>query len=75
MSDSAAAITVRNMSTVGASGPPRRLLSLDGGGVKGMAILLILKRLFRTIQRDEHLPEMPRPCDYFDLIGGTSTGG
>ncbi|KAH9207553.1 acyl transferase/acyl hydrolase/lysophospholipase, partial [Leptodontidium sp. 2 PMI_412] len=51
------------------------LLSLDGGGVKGMAILLILKRLFRTIQRDEHLPEMPRPCDYFDLIGSTYTGG
>lgn len=53
----------------------RRVLSLDGGGVKGMAILLVLKRLFRTIQRDEGLREMPRPCDYFDLIGGTSTGG
>lgn len=53
----------------------RRVLSLDGGGVKGMAILLVLKRLFRTIQRDEGLREMPRPCEYFDLIGGTSTGG
>ena len=21
------------------------------------------------------LEETPRPCDYFDLIGGTSTGG
>jgi len=54
---------------------PRRVLSLDGGGVKGMAILLILKRLFLTVQRNEQLPEMPRPCNYFDLIGGTSTGG
>ena len=55
--------------------PSRRLLSLDGGGVKGLAILLTLHRIFRTIQRQENLPEMPRPCDYFDLIGGTSTGG
>ncbi|KAJ7887689.1 FabD/lysophospholipase-like protein, partial [Mycena leptocephala] len=23
----------------------------------------------------EDLPDVPRPCDYFDLIGGTSTGG
>lgn len=55
--------------------PARRVLSLDGGGVKGMAILLILKRLFRTIQHNEGLPYTPRPCTYFDLIGGTSTGG
>jgi patatin-like phospholipase/acyl hydrolase len=66
---------VNNMRAVRDTVPPRRVLSLDGGGVKGMAILLILKRLFRTIQREEHLPEIPRPCSYFDLIGGTSTGG
>jgi len=54
---------------------PRRVLSLDGGGVKGLAILLILKRIFRTVQKHQNLPAMPRPCDYFDLIGGTSTGG
>jgi patatin-like phospholipase/acyl hydrolase len=52
-----------------------RILSLDGGGVKGLASLLILQRVFRTLQGIERLPEMPRPCDYFDLIGGTSTGG
>jgi patatin-like phospholipase/acyl hydrolase len=22
-----------------------------------------------------HLTALPKPCDYFDLIGGTSTGG
>ncbi|CUA74931.1 Calcium-independent phospholipase A2-gamma [Rhizoctonia solani] len=27
------------------------------------------------VKRDEGLPEIPRPCDYFDIIGGTSTGG
>ncbi|RFU32279.1 hypothetical protein B7463_g4070, partial [Scytalidium lignicola] len=67
--------TASNIRVARVTIPPRRLLSLDGGGVKGMAILLILKRLFRTIQRDENLPEIPRPCNYFDLIGGTSTGG
>ncbi|RYO58845.1 hypothetical protein AA0116_g7222 [Alternaria tenuissima] len=27
------------------------------------------------IKDDHKLEETPRPCDYFDLIGGTSTGG
>ncbi|EXL66129.1 hypothetical protein FOPG_17678 [Fusarium oxysporum f. sp. conglutinans race 2 54008] len=27
------------------------------------------------IQKAKKLDEVPRPCDYFDLIGGTSTGG
>lgn len=45
-----------------------------------MAELRILERLFRTI-RDEHrkkgmeTDELPLPCEYFDIIGGTSTGG
>jgi patatin-like phospholipase/acyl hydrolase len=48
-----------------------RLLALDGGGVRGLAILQILKQLMYTI--DPESP--PKPCDYFDMIGGTSTGG
>jgi patatin-like phospholipase/acyl hydrolase len=28
-----------------------------------------------TIKSREGLAEAPRPCLYFDLIGGTSTGG
>lgn len=47
------------------------LLSLDGGGVRGLSILQILKRLMDGI--DPINP--PKPCDYFDMIGGTSTGG
>lgn len=27
------------------------------------------------IRDAEGLASVPRPCDYFDLIGGTSTGG
>jgi patatin-like phospholipase/acyl hydrolase len=48
-----------------------RLLALDGGGVRGLSTLQILKQLMDTIN-----PESPpKPCDYFDMIGGTSTGG
>jgi hypothetical protein len=45
-----------------------RLLCLDGGGVRGLASLYVLKRLLSYIGD-------PKPCDYFDLICGTSTGG
>lgn len=49
------------------------LLSLDGGGVRGLSSLLILKHLMESIDPDAETP--PNPCDYFDMIGGTSTGG
>lgn len=52
-----------------------RVLCLDGGGIKGYTSLLILRRIFRTIAAEEGLKELPRPCDVFDLIAGTSTGG
>ncbi len=29
----------------------------------------------KRMQCDKKLAKLPRPCDYFDLIGGTSTGG
>ncbi|CAE6467650.1 unnamed protein product [Rhizoctonia solani] len=48
---------------------PLRLLSLDGGGVRGISSLRILKDIMDRIKPGA------RPCDYFDLIAGTSTGG
>ncbi len=48
-----------------------RLLALDGGGVRGLSSLQILKQLMDVI--DPESP--PKPCEYFDMIGGTSTGG
>jgi patatin-like phospholipase/acyl hydrolase len=48
-----------------------RLLALNGGGVRGLSALMILQQLMETI--DSENP--PKPCDYFDMIGGTSTGG
>lgn len=52
-----------------------RILSLDGGGVRGLSSLLVLRQIMEEIQRQTDAQETPRPCDYFDLIGGTSTGG
>jgi patatin-like phospholipase/acyl hydrolase len=59
-----------------------RILALDGGGVRGLSSLLIVQRLMHEVQRlmiDEGNMtddgKLPRPCEYFDLICGTSTGG
>jgi patatin-like phospholipase/acyl hydrolase len=59
---------------------PLRILSLDGGGVRGMSEVLILKRLMDRLAfvQGQNLPDVPPypdPCQYFDLICGTSTGG
>lgn len=53
-----------------------RILSLDGGGIKGYTTLLILRRIMRTLSQEagDANGEI-RPCDVFDLIIGTSTGG
>ena len=53
------------------------LLSLDGGGVRGLSSLYILKAMMKRLnssRKSEGLPPV-KPCDVFDLIGGTSTGG
>ncbi|KAJ7857853.1 hypothetical protein B0H13DRAFT_2574097 [Mycena leptocephala] len=55
--------------------PGLRLLSLDGGGIRGLSMLIILEDLIWKLKVAEDLPDVSRPCDYFDLIGGTSTGG
>ena len=53
---------------------PKRLLALDGGGVRGIFTLQYLKRLEALLR--ERLGNDPsfRLSHYFDLIGGTSTG-
>jgi len=45
---------------------PRRLLALDGGGIRGVLTLGILKAI-------EQIVGQPL-CQYFDYIAGTSTG-
>ncbi|KAM7183754.1 Acyl transferase/acyl hydrolase/lysophospholipase [Rhypophila sp. PSN 637] len=50
-----------------------KLLSLDGGGVRGLSSLYILQELMIAVADDPQHP--PKPCFWFDMIGGTSTGG
>lgn len=53
------------------------LLSLDGGGVRGLSSLYVLKIIMQMLN-DKLVRaglEKKKPCQVFDLIGGTSTGG
>lgn len=59
----------------GCSGEADRLQKTDGGGIRGVSELVILDRIMRRLQEKEGLDELPKPCDYFDLMAGTSTGG
>lgn len=51
------------------------LLSLDGGGVRGLSTLNILRSVMSQLNHEREGQEHLKPCDVFDLIGGTSTGG
>ncbi|KAH9209887.1 acyl transferase/acyl hydrolase/lysophospholipase [Leptodontidium sp. 2 PMI_412] len=53
------------------------VLSLDSGGVRGLSTLLILKALIGKVnaERVKEGLAVVKPCELFDLIGRTSTGG
>lgn len=51
------------------------LLSLDGGGVRGLSTLYILRDIMVQLNHERDDGDNLKPCDVFDLIGGTSTGG
>jgi patatin-like phospholipase/acyl hydrolase len=60
---------------------PLSILSMDGGGVRGISELYMLKELMDQIKLklvndnpNDPVPDI-RPCNVFDLICGTSTGG
>lgn len=55
---------------------PKRILSLDGGGIRGLITLGMLARV-EELLRNRQPPEKQASfvlSDYFDLIAGTSTG-
>lgn len=51
---------------------PKRILSLDGGGVRGALSVAFLERIEALL--DEYTGHRVLLGDWFDLIGGTSTG-
>jgi predicted acylesterase/phospholipase RssA len=54
---------------------PKRLLALDGGGIRGLISIELLAEI--EVKLRERLAAGPEfvLADYFDYIGGTSTGG
>ncbi|KAG8740353.1 hypothetical protein FRC10_004465 [Ceratobasidium sp. 414] len=54
---------------------PARILSLDGGGVRGYSALIILQAFMLRLKVYLGSEKDILPADFFDLIIGTSTGG
>ena len=53
---------------------PKKILSLDGGGIRGALTLGYLKKIEDILKAKHPENKNFRMSDYFDLIGGTSTG-
>ncbi|MEP7107264.1 MAG: patatin-like phospholipase family protein [Ferruginibacter sp.] len=53
---------------------PRKILALDGGGIRGVITLGILAEMEKQLKDKLNKGDEFRLGDYFDYIGGTSTG-
>lgn len=52
----------------------KRVLALDGGGVRGIITIAFLKKIEELLARRSGRGDDFRLCEYFDLVGGTSVG-
>ncbi|KIM26161.1 hypothetical protein M408DRAFT_197059 [Serendipita vermifera MAFF 305830] len=55
-----------------------KLASFDSGGIRGLSQLEIMNHIIHQLEWDKESNESgqhSRPCEYFDLIGGSGTGG
>ena len=55
-------------------GKAKRILALDGGGLRGILTAGILQKIEDVLKARHGGKESFRLCHYFDLIAGTSTG-
>jgi patatin-like phospholipase len=53
---------------------PKKLLALDGGGIRGVLSLEVLAAIERTLRLALNASETFVLADYFDYVAGTSTG-
>jgi len=51
-----------------------RILSIDGGGIRGVVPAMMLLEIERRLQKASGDPDL-RLADCFDMVAGTSTGG
>ena len=65
---------LKNWQTKFATTRPRRLLALDGGGIRGVMTLEILRKIEQDLATATGKGASFRLGDFFDYIGGTSTG-
>jgi hypothetical protein len=61
----------KNLSSRYEKDQPRRMLALDGGGIRGLITLGILERIEALVAEKTGEKKL---CGYFDYIAGTSTG-
>lgn len=54
-----------------------KILCLDGGGVKGLFSIMVIEEIMEAVRQLDRPkdPDEAKPCNYFDIICGTSTGG
>ncbi|HUA08140.1 MAG TPA: patatin-like phospholipase family protein [Candidatus Acidoferrales bacterium] len=52
---------------------PKKMLAIDGGGIRGLIAIEFLARIEAMLRR-ELKRENLLLCEYFDYVGGTSTG-
>lgn len=55
-------------------GTPKRILALDGGGLRGILSLGLLQKIENILRERHQAGDDFRLSHYFDLIAGTSTG-
>jgi hypothetical protein len=53
---------------------PRKILSLDGGGIRGIITLEMLAEMEKQLKEKHGADDSFTLSDYFDYFGGTSTG-
>ncbi len=53
---------------------PKKLLALDGGGIRGMITVEVLAKIENLLRAELGRGRDFRLCEYFDYVAGTSTG-
>ena len=53
---------------------PKKILALDGGGIRGMIAVEVLAAIEDLLRRELNRGDEFVLADYFDLVAGTSTG-